>query len=166
MISGRFGIALYRGTGWISRIIRWQSRGDYAHAALLLPDDTLIEAMQFHGVRRRVADDLHCADVFDIPGATSDEWLDAFDFANHQIGRSYDYLGVLRFLSRSPNAGRDSWFCSELVFAALWNAGVRLLDRIQPWAVSPSMLGTSPLLELIHPGASHHLPPPAALYRP
>ena len=48
-------IALVRGTGWMSRLIQWQTRSEYSHAALVVPDVgnglLVVEAWQKSGVR-------------------------------------------------------------------------------------------------------------------
>lgn len=139
-------VLLYKGSGVIGSLIRWQTRGKYAHAALQVGHDEIIESMQGHGVRSRHADDLHDADAYLVPGCTPEKWMAVIAFARAQIGKPYDYLSVFRFLDRAPGDGRDSWFCSELVFAALMAGDVRLLERVDAWAVSPSMLSMSPLI--------------------
>lgn len=138
-------ILLYRGKGLIGQFIRWQTRGDYAHAAVQVCPNSMIEAKEGQGVRRTVVG-IGEHDAFEVPCMTADQWLGALAFLHEQLGKPYDYLGVLRFISRSPAGGRQSWFCSELVFAAALAAGVRLLERVEPWAVSPHMLSVSPLL--------------------
>jgi len=45
-------IALYRGNSFIGKAIRWQTRGIYSHASIVLPEGDVIEAKEFCGVRR------------------------------------------------------------------------------------------------------------------
>jgi uncharacterized protein YycO len=66
-----------------------------------------------------------------------------------QIGKPYDWRGVLRFVSRKPHHVNGAWFCSELVFECLARSGVRLLDRIEASDVSPQLLSYSTLLEAV-----------------
>ncbi len=150
MLPDRFGILLFRGKGFISAAIRFQTWGDYAHAALLVPGGNIIEAMQFAGVRIRelTDEDMAGADLYDVPCCSPKQWIDAADFAHDQIGKKYDYLGVMRFLDRRPGLDRDSWFCSELVFAALWNQGVQLLHK-PAWKVNPTNLAESPETSIV-----------------
>lgn len=64
-------------------------------------------------------------------GVTVDEITVPFDgslvafhaFLFDQIGKPYDYLGVLSFPFRSRWQRQDSWFCSELIAAAVNFAG-------------------------------------------
>lgn len=140
-------ILLFKGRGFISTMIRWQTRSHYSHAALLLRDgSTIIEAWQGEGVRKKQIGDWNDVDTFHVD--VSDQVWDAvIAFAEAQIGKPYDYVQVLRFVSRRKPVDDGKWFCSELAFEAFrWN-GVKLLDRVPGSAVSPAMLSWSPLLK-------------------
>jgi len=138
-------ILLFRGRGFLSTLIRWQTRGKYSHAAIRVNEDECVEAWQGAGVRLKKITDWSNVDIFRVP-ATERQRIVAVSFAGQQIGKKYDYLGVLRFLSRRHCNDVQRWFCSELVFAAFKHAGVDLLHRIAPWEVSPAVLSTSPFL--------------------
>lgn len=140
-------ILLFYGRGVISTLIRWQSRGQYSHAALLMPDGQIVESWQGAGVRTKILSDWEGVHRFDVPSMTTDQWDEAIAYALDKVGSGYDYLGVLRFISRRPSPDNERWFCSELVFSAFRYVGVDLLNRIDPWAVSPGMLSYSPLLK-------------------
>lgn len=141
-------ILLFRGRGFLSRLIRWQTRSAYSHAAVLLDDQHIIEAWQGAGVRLKRMTDWADVDVFE-PVVT----LDAHQLAKvrlflvEQTGRGYDYWGVLRFISRRRLPENGKWFCSELVFEAFRQAGMTLLERIDASEVSPQLLSLSPLLK-------------------
>jgi uncharacterized protein YycO len=140
-------ILLFRGTGVIDALIRWQTWGKYAHAAILLPDGkTLIESVPWYGVRMRQITDFDRIDVFDVPSYSKEQIDKAVDFARTQIGKKYAYLDIIRFIIRTKGNEQNSWFCSELVFAAFQKAGIDLLARIPAWKVSPQGLSTSPLM--------------------
>lgn len=139
-------VLLFRGRGLLSALIRWQSRSPYSHAALLMPNGLIIESWPGAGVRIRELEDWRNVHVFTVPSMTAEQWEQAFTFAGHEVGSGYDWWGIIRFISRRNMPMNDRWFCSELVFSALKSAGVLLLARVDPWAVSPSMLSLSPLL--------------------
>lgn len=141
-------ILLYRGTGVVSYLIRWFTRSEYSHAALLYPDgDTVIESMQGYGVRKRSIYDLdEPYDVFRVANMTPQQWNYAIAFCAGEIGCGYDYRSVIRFLTRQHAGSPNRWFCSELVFAAIRHAGPWLLERIEDWAVDPGDLRLSSLL--------------------
>ena len=148
-------ILLFRGIGLVSALIRWQTRGDYSHAALLMPNGTtIIESWQGIGcgVQQKEIADWRGVDTYDVHGLTTEQWAVVDSFARSQLGKPYDYFGCVRFLDRRKLPHDLShWFCSELVFAAFQAAGVELLARCDASDVSPAMLSLSPLLELAYP---------------
>jgi len=143
-------ILLYRGRGPISKAIQWQTRSVYSHAAILLPDGvTVIEAMQFKGVRTRSLYDPTVKDAYDqftVASFGPLQWAMVERFCRKELGSGYDYRNILRFITRTSSGSDSRWFCSELVFAAVQSAGLNLLERIQAWAISPGDLGLSPYL--------------------
>jgi len=144
----RVRIALFRGRGLMSALIRWQTWSDYSHAALVLPDGSIIEAWQGlgAGVRRKWVNDWEGIDVFDVDWLSKEKSTEVEAFARLQIGKRYDYLGVLRFLNRRKVVSNGRWFCSELVFEAFMLEGIELLARTNSSRVSPGLLARSPLL--------------------
>lgn len=139
-------ILLFKGRGILSAIIRWQQRTMYSHAAVLLWGLEIIEAWQGKGVQRKFLKSLENILCLECPGMTQQQEFDVYSFMQSQVGRGYDYLGVLRFVSRQRNTTNEEWFCSELVYAAFLAAGINLLARSEPWEVSPGLLARSPLL--------------------
>ena len=141
-------ILLYRGTSAIDRLIQWQTRSVYSHAAIWQPNGNIIESANGIGVRVRAVPkgiSAEEADIFDVP-ATEAQWMRAIDFCHAELGCKYDWIGIARFITRRPGGDDNRWFCSELVAAAFVAAGLPLLERIQPWAISPGLLAVSPLL--------------------
>lgn len=140
-------IGLHRRRGLIAASIRFQCRGEYSHASLVLPSGDLIEAQYPDGVRRTHRYPMEDVDVFTVP-QSPEQACAIFDFATAQIGKPYDLAMVFRFVTRAQVDRKASgrWFCSELVYAAFRKAGLPLLGRTEPWEVDPVMLGRSPLL--------------------
>lgn len=151
-------VALFRGTGFVSTLIQWQTRSIYSHAAIWLPgtERTVIESREFAGVREHeyTAKEWEAVDLFDVLGSNHLSWQIALSFARAQIGMPYDYWSVARFLTKRPARENGKWFCSELVHKALSASGIRLLERIPSAEVSPGELAVSPLLL----GASDDIP--------
>lgn len=153
-------IALYRGKGIVSKLILWQSRGKFSHAAVVLADNSVIESKEGSlsplwrgGVRRRahyLPIEGETCTLFDVMTTPVQE-REIVNFLQEQIGKGYDYLSILRFITRQNTNSytRGTWFCSELVFSAFRHAGINLLSRIDAWAVSPGQLATSPFLKEI-----------------
>lgn len=148
-------IALYQGKSLISKAIRWQTRGIYSHAAIILPCGDVIEAWHNPGRVRlqQSLSDGHSSgtpvDVFNVATSHNEDTL--IDcFLRKQLGKKYDFRAIARFISRRNNDNADKWFCSELVFAAFEKAGLDLLARTDAFEVSPVMLSRSPLLVFDH----------------
>ncbi len=165
----RSRVLLYQGSGFVSSLIRWQTRCAYTHAAILRPDGQVLEAREFAGVQLvpYAVRPGEIVDHFRVAGLTAQQWREVLDFGERRLGRGYDYLGVLRFLSRRSGGNPDRWFCSELVFAALETAGLPVLSRIHAVEVSPALLARSPLLiwersDGREPGANHGQPSSSA----
>lgn len=143
-------LLLFKGRGIISRLIRWQTRSKYSHAAILVDEEssTIIESWQGAGVRSKKITDWRDIEVFNVDLQGEHKEAAVLMFLIDQVGKHYDYSGVIRFVSRRkpPRADNQKWFCSELVFAAFQYAGVNLLERIDAAAVSPGLLALSPKL--------------------
>lgn len=169
-------VALHRGRSWISALIRWQTRSVYSHASVVLVnsresfmtaaeicDDilrrrsagnpplgqTIYEAREFSRVCVRYAHpEGEQVDLFRVSGITRHQERLIVEWLGSQVGKPYDYTMVLRFITRRQASRGESgkWFCSELVAAAFQHANLPLLERIEPWAVSPALLSLSPLL--------------------
>lgn len=66
-----------------------------------------------------------------------------YDFLNRQLGKKYDYLGLLAFLWRKNEwQNPDKWFCSELLLAAMQEARVYGVNPniVKPHQGSPRVL--------------------------
>lgn len=138
----------YRGTGFISRSIRFQTRSIYSHSALQFTSGKIIEAWHTEGVRWiRDPFDQHSTstliDVYGINGVVDEDVAKAF--AGAQIGKEYDFWTVGRFLTRRKAPRNDKWFCSELVITILREAGLNILNG-NPSELSPRDVSISPLL--------------------
>jgi hypothetical protein len=70
------------------------------------------------------------------------------NFLIEQLGRSkYDFKGILGFATFSDYQNPNKWFCSELVYAAYKQAGVELLNFIEPYKVTPRIFLLSPYVK-------------------
>ncbi len=146
-------IALYQGVSTISRLIRWQSRSKYSHAAFLCDDGSVIEAWM---PEVRLVSNLSSqhtpgtlVDIFEFKAqltAAEDEKL--WNLAIDDLAIPYDYVGIWRFVTRQPECERSKkkLFCSEQVFSRCGMIGRHLLERTEAWRVPPDWIARSPLL--------------------
>jgi len=143
-LLGRHALLLFDSKGIISALIRWQTSGPVSHAGILLPNGDVLEAMQGAGVRVRPSDQVDWSTVraFDVPGC---DWDKAVAFGMKQVGKGYDYLSILRIVTRFRSPPNDRYFCSELGFEVVEEGGVRLLERVAASKVEPVHLYTSPI---------------------
>jgi uncharacterized protein YycO len=79
----------------------------------------------------------------------SDEQAEAvYKFLYDQIGKPYNWLGILGFVIRKDFPSKNRWFCSELVIAAFEAAGIHLIAVKQVDRVTPEMILESPLVKI------------------
>jgi hypothetical protein len=133
-------VAFYKAKGnWLDWIIRKWTKGPYSHCELVTGDLWLSASPREKVVRYKAIK----------PG--QDEWdfvsidLNTLqierlqDWAALELGSEYDWLGIL--LTQTINLNRQDphrWFCSELVTAALQQAG--MLAGITPHQTDPNEL--------------------------
>lgn len=152
-------IGIYHGSSAISRTIQFVNWASGSHASEVHEDHSVTEAWHVGGVRHTPHFCVDHApgtkiDLYRVNGLTSGEQEGVDEFLSWQIGKGYDYRGVLRFLSRrDPKEVIDQrhvrrWFCSVLIFCAYLHVRRPLLERISPHKVYPALLTYSP--HLIH----------------
>lgn len=113
-----------------SHVIRAVTWSEYSHVDLMLNDAQVIGAMAFKGVA--VASSAHRLDaasnavVMDVPVLSVS---DAEAFAYRQLGKPYDWAGVIGIGLHRDWQHDDKWSCAEFVAAALRFAGARLFDE-------------------------------------
>jgi hypothetical protein len=151
-------ILLYRGTSWVSRLIKWVTWSkDYSHASWITDDKIEYESWQLSGV---VRNDLwgikHTpgteVDVYDfvIP-LTQAEVKVIESFLAAHVGEKYDWNGILAFLPlfrlfKSHSEGK--WFCSEYIAEACRLAHRELYEK-ESYKVSPADIGFCTLLKKV-----------------
>lgn len=155
------------GTSFVSKLIEWQSRGPESHALLRFSDDMVFESREWHydSIRRRHVSGVAsmswanwrlvnpCAifTIYEVPLPPETE-ARMRTWAQAQLGKPYDYLGVARFITRKgyDTQPDDKWWCSEYVFQDfLDGGGVRLFENTEGWQVAPDWLPRTPLARRI-----------------
>ena len=144
-------IALYRGKSLFpSRLIEFINWSPYSHASFIHEfKGSCVEAWTKGGVTTSPNFGvLHTpgtvVDLFRVRDVTLAQEAQAYNFCVSQIGKKYDYWGIVHFITRHSGDDESRWFCSELVFEAYRLAGVDLLLRIEAHQVYPGMLAISP----------------------
>ena len=146
-------VALYKGTSWTSRIIRWFTRSEYSHAAWVEVSGKTWESWEPGGVRTVPSplvghDPRTPIDFFFVQGMDEISAQLVTDFFRRQLGKPYDFWGIIGFLSRRSRRACDPrWFCSEILIEALRAGGLHILsNRLDSYKVTPRDVAVSPLL--------------------
>jgi len=150
-----------KGISLTSRLIRWWQWGfPYTHIAYCLdlsdPNDPIVVEAWWNGVRHGKFSEVHTPgtefEVYSVQ-VTERQKERIEDFLQQQLGKPYDWLGILGFPLRNWKLERKNrWFCSELVFTAFKQAGIELLKNTHPSEVSPRLFLKSPLLKFEYSG--------------
>lgn len=144
----------YRGVGFVSKAIRWQTRSIYSHVAIYCRG-SIYEAWHtggdhfWSGSVRRIRHPLEGhdrrtpVDIYVLRNTLGFDIDKAEKYLKSQLGKGYDFKNVWRFLPRSAAADNSKLFCSEygLESAA---AGGKVLLHINPAEAAPAHLSISP----------------------
>lgn len=111
-------------------LLRILTLSKFSHMAVLLDDNTVIEAAAFKGVVRGSFENFtkiyDRVIIQDLPLPNEEA---AINFLLEQIGKPYDWTAIFGIVFRNGKwTDLDSWFCSELVEAAVKAGG---LDRFK-----------------------------------
>jgi uncharacterized protein YycO len=113
-----------RARGLSSDAIAWFGHSWPSHVDSVLEDGSLLGARLEGGVQVRPPGYATFSRVLVVRLPTSPAIAAAYyDFLSHQVGKRYDVAGIAAFVAGRNWRTPDSWYCSELVAAALEAAG-------------------------------------------
>ena len=145
-------IGQYYGKSLTSRAISLKTWSPISHTSAFLPGGEEVVEAWGKGVVRRPWREGHTTgtriDLLECrcsPDQAQSFYLFLFD----QIGKGYDFRGIMGFAFSAEMQSKDRWFCSELVFAAAIHAGIILLERVPAHKVSPGLIHYSPVLKFL-----------------
>lgn len=127
-------VRLVMGRGIPSGLISWFG-GDFSHADAIMPDGTLLGARSDsipdgypRGVQKRPGppkpyENVMRSVTFTL-SSTDQQAKDFYGFLIEQIGKPYDKTAIIAFALDRDWREQDSWFCSELIAAALEVSGL------------------------------------------
>lgn len=134
-------VAFYKGSGFVSRLIKLWTRSRYSHCELVFSDGRHFSAdteMPMHTRFSTQQLDIKNWDFLVLP-LTHEQENKVKGFCVDEIGCRYDWTGI--FLSQFIRLGYQSktkWFCSEVCAAGLQQVG--MLEGVKPNRVSPGKL--------------------------
>lgn len=115
------------------RTILWSA---WSHCAII-DGDYVLEATAPYGVRRRLLSDMLAEstkyDIVSIPVNSAQAVLEA---ARSEIGKPYDWLGVVGIGVRRRWQSDARWFCSEYIAWAFETGGSPLF-RVSTYRITP-----------------------------
>lgn len=104
----------------------------------VLPDGKLLGAVGSGGVCVREDEGFAAVERY-----VADAPFEVIDVALSQVGKPYDWRGILGFALRRDWQETDAWFCSEFVAWCFERAGYPLLRADRSWRVTPRDLRMS-----------------------
>lgn len=114
---------------WLIRTATWSR---ISHVDFVLPDGRLLGARGSGGVAIREPGEYSHCERFHVEAPA-----DVLKLAASQIGKPYDWAGILGFATRQNWQSEDKWFCSELVAWAFQEAGFPLLRAERASRITP-----------------------------
>lgn len=147
-------ILLHSGPGLISTLIKAQTRGEFSHCSVWFPEtEEVFESREFKGVQKIHKDDILRAIAQDprikvnvYRMALPHDDRKAREWMMSQLGKSYDYRSVIRFVTRLKPREDETYFCSEFGFTAVEKSGHPKLLNCNAGMVSPVLMSISPHL--------------------
>ena len=130
-MNSQIQIRFIQGTAWDSRAIEFQTRAWCSHVEAIIPAlcPLTMGALVKGGVRmRRVNDECYQGvarwEIWHIP-CEPYQSNNFWEFLDDQFGKPYDWRAIASFAFGQRNwLSHDAWFCSELQFAAMREAGL------------------------------------------
>jgi len=148
-------VVLFHGRGLVSGAIRWFTRGDYSHAAILLDNGELWESWQGSGKHLWRNSGVRCLKgglkagtdgvyfYLLVNPLSIEEETRLREWLVKKEGTNYDYKGVWRFVTRSRKTSDAKMFCSDLVVSGLMFVERLLFNETASDEVSPDLLKRS-----------------------
>jgi uncharacterized protein YycO len=123
---------------WLIRMVTWS---DYSHVDVLMPEGDLLGALAPDGVVRQGKalriKQASKAVIMDLPVADAQA---AYAFLKKQVGKPYDYQGVVGIGLHRDWQEDDSWSCAELAAQAAAEGGSNPFDNEFHHRITPQSL--------------------------
>ena len=141
-------IGAFKGTGFLSKLIKWRTGGEYSHIGLCLDLQYWVEAEYGRGVCKTLYPPSKTGIEVDIYKADFKDEHTARKFLLKQIGKAYDLKAVLNIATcnKEDRSLSNKWMCSELAYVTLVKGGVHVFNNTFAWEVDPNTLTRSPAL--------------------
>jgi uncharacterized protein YycO len=148
-------------SSFFSWFVRQRTWGKFSHVQII----TRVTEQGNIEVVSADANGVYCRDVREeeferfailtCPEITGEQRKNVVNFCLSQIGKPYDVVGLASFLLYKELQNDRRWFCSEIVYVAYKQAGIRLQRRVKQDFISPRDLYISPLLKPVAGNAGY-----------
>ena len=127
-----------------SRLIRLGTWSKYSHCDVFTEDGSIIGAVPFKGVIEYDPTE-RLTDRHEVRIVNNVDAVQVVSALRSQVGRAYDWSGVISIPIHRDWHSRDKWFCSELIAWAVERTGIQII-RKQSNRITPQDLLDSPLV--------------------
>jgi len=143
-------IGQYHGMSFMSKLIKWRTWSKISHSAILSQDEKFVYEAWRKGLTKTAWENSHHkkntrVDLYKVY-CTPEEAKKAYEYYESQMGRKYDFKAIIGFILRVKWGKISDLICSELVYKGTLHFKDQLLDRIDPFKVSPGHIDISPRL--------------------
>lgn len=121
-------------------VVRFGTWSKWSHVGIVIDDTTVIDSRPFHGVQERpLVDFLDKAAEYEFKQVEVESAANGIAWARTQIGKPYDWGGVISFAAHRDWSEEDCWYCSELAEGTIQAAGRTRFIENSIRRVSPQM---------------------------
>lgn len=142
----------YKGISLPSRLVRWKNNSEFSHVEVIVEGNETFGAFS-KGVMHSKIDWHKKGTPYQIYRihVTEQQNNIFWEFMKAQEGKKYDWFGVFGYIDSSIKENKERWYCSELCYCGLLEAGIMLYNRILKYP-SPFAISISKDLKLIKEG--------------
>ncbi len=159
-------ILLYKGTGFVSKLIKWKTSSPYSHVSVIVGAETNLAIESNTGsqsgvravdIRKVKAEDI---DIFRVKAGKVFAAEKVISYLVDSLGSKYDipgvfWLGIMKVFNLKEKANQfqkdKDYFCSELVYEAFNSAGLDIVPEVgEADITSPGDIARSSVLQKIN----------------
>lgn len=148
----------YMGYSFSSKLIRYWTRSPISHVEECLDIETVDGWGAWAGEKVGPLNmKMHNPEtpyiIFAI-NVSPEQYERFIEFKRKEIGKKYDWPGIMGFLYGKDNNNPSKWFCSEIESSACKYAGINILnwELMKPGLVSPGLFCSSSRLVAVKKG--------------